>query len=129
MTTESNTSSRLVRSLIFISSSIAVLSALYHIAAVYISPLPGEMHPNMHMLLAYIILLVGGAGAMTDVYGEKIKKLNVLPILYVASLFPAVFFFYFAEELGKGWSEQNLMWVYVLPFVVWASMMIIEKSW
>tara|TARA_B100000686_G_C16806394_1_gene991111 strand:+ start:12241 stop:15561 length:3321 start_codon:yes stop_codon:yes gene_type:complete len=132
MTSESqstNTSTPLVRGLIFVSAWVAVISALYHIAAVYLSPLPGEMHPNMHMLLAYIILLVGGAGAMPDVYGEKIKKLNILPIFYVASLFPAVFFFYFAEELGEGWSEQNLLWLYALPFIIWAAMIVIEKSW
>ncbi len=48
----------LIRCFAFIASLVAVLSGLYHIAAVYLLPLPGEMHPNMHLLLAFIILLI-----------------------------------------------------------------------
>ena len=62
-------SAPLVRALVFITSWLCVLSGLYHISAVYLRPLPGEMHPNMHMLLGYSILLVGGAGAMPQIYG------------------------------------------------------------
>ena len=67
MTTESEPtqSAPLVRALVFITSWLCVLSGLYHISAVYLRPLPGEMHPNMHMLLAYTILLIGGAGAIS----------------------------------------------------------------
>jgi hypothetical protein len=88
-------SAPLVRGLIFTASWVAVISGLYHISAVYLRPLPGEMHPNMHLLLAYTILLIGGAGAMHEVYGEKIKKLKFLPIVYILSVIPAVFFFFF----------------------------------
>ncbi len=87
------------------------------------------MHPNMHLLLAYSILLIGGAGAMHEVYGEKIRKLNILPALYVCSLLPAVFFFYFVGEMGEGWSDQKVMWVYIAPFALWAAMMAMERAW
>ena len=119
----------LVRGLIFAASWVAVLSGLYHISAVYLRPLPGEMHPNMHLLLAFTILLIGGAGAMHEVYGDKIRKLNILPVLYILSLLPAVFFFYFVGEIGEGWSDQNVIWVYALPFVLWAAMMAMERAW
>ena len=119
----------LVRGLVFVASWIAVLSGLYHISAVYLRPLPGEMHPNMHLLFAYTILLIGGAGAMPDIYGDKIRKLKILPVLYVFSLLPAVFFFYFSGELGEGWTDQKVMWVYIAPFALWAAMMAMERAW
>ena len=124
-----STRAPLVRGLVFTASWIAVLSGLYHISAVYLRPLPGEMHPNMHLLLAFSILLIGGAGAMPEVYGDKFKKLNILPALYVFSLLPAVFFFYFVEEVGEGWSDQKVFWVFVAPFALWAAMMAMERAW
>jgi TRAP-type uncharacterized transport system fused permease subunit len=124
-----STRAPIVRGLVFAASWLAVLSGLYHISAVYLRPLPGEMHPNMHLLLAYTILLIGGAGTMHEVYGEKIKKLNILPALYVLSLLPAVFFFYFVGEIGEGWSDQTVTWVYIAPFALWAAMMAMERAW
>ena len=131
MSTESDPaqSAPLVRALVFITSWLCVLSGLYHISAVYLRPLPGEMHPNMHMLLAYTILLIGGAGAMPQIYGDKIRKLNFLPVLYLLSLVPAVIFFYFVYEMGEGWSDWSVWWVYALPFAIWIAMMVVEKSW
>ena len=131
MSTESDPtqSAPLVRALVFITSWLCVLSGLYHISAVYLRPLPGEMHPNMHMLLAYTILLIGGAGAMPQIYGDKIRKLNFLPVLYLLSLIPAVIFFYFVYEMGENWSDWSVWWVYALPFAIWMAMMVVEKSW
>ena len=131
MSTESDPtqSAPLVRALVFITSWLCVLSGLYHISAVYLRPLPGEMHPNMHMLLAYTILLIGGAGAMPQIYGDKIRKLNFLPVLYLLSLIPAVIFYYFVYEMGEGWSDWSVWWVYALPFAIWVAMMVVEKSW
>lgn len=131
MATESDPSQSapLVRTLVFVTSWLCVLSGLYHISAVYLRPLPGEMHPNMHMLLAYSILLIGGAGAMPQIYGDKIRKLNFLPVLYLLSLFPVVIFYYFVYEMGEGWSDTSVWWVYALPFAIWIAMMVVEKSW
>ena len=131
MTTESDPtrSAPLVRALVFITSWLCVLSGLYHISAVYLRPLPGEMHPNMHMLLAYAILLIGGAGAMPRIYGDKIRKLKFLPVLYLFSLVPAVIFYYFVYEMGEGWTDGSVWWIYALPFVIWIAMMVVEKSW
>ena len=126
---DSTQSAPLVRALVFITSWLCVLSGLYHISAVYLRPLPGEMHPNMHMLLAYSILLIGGAGAMPQIYGDKIRKLKFLPVLYLLSLIPAVIFYYFVYEMGEGWSDASVWWVYALPFAIWIAMMVVEKSW
>ncbi len=122
-------SAPLVRALVFTTSWLCVLSGLYHISAVYLRPLPGEMHPNMHMLLAYAILLIGGAGAMPEIYGDKIRRLKFLPVLYVLSLVPAVIFYYFVHEMGEEWSDASVWWAYALPFVIWIAMMVVEKSW
>ncbi len=119
----------IVRSLAFVAAWMAVLSGLYHIAAIYLLPLPGEMHPNMHLLLAFVILLMGGAAAAPEVYGEKIRKLGFLPVLYAVSLLPAVFLFYFISELGEGWDEAGMWWPYGLPFLLWAAMMARERAW
>ena len=131
MSTESDPtqSAPLVRALVFITSWLCVLSGLYHISAVYLRPLPGEMHPNMHMLLAYSILLIGGAGAMPQIYGDKIRQLKFLPVLYLLSLIPAVIFYYFVYEMGESWSDWSVWWVYALPFAIWMAMMVVEKSW
>ena len=131
MTTESDPtrSAPLVRALVFTAAWLCVLSGLYHISAVYLRPLPGEMHPNMHMLLAYAILLIGGAGAMPEIYGDKIRKLKLLPVLYVVSLVPAVIFYYFVYEMCEGWSDASVWWIYALPFAIWLAMMAVEKSW
>lgn len=126
---DSTRSAPLVRALVFTTSWLCVLSGLYHISAVYLRPLPGEMHPNMHMLLAYAILLIGGAGAMPEIYGDKIRKLKFLPPLYVLSLVPAVIFYYFVHEMGEEWSDASVWWVYALPLVIWMAMMVVEKSW
>ena len=112
----------LTRSFAFIASWVAVISGLYHIAAIYLLPLPGELHPNMHLLFAFVIVLFGGAAAQPGVYGEKFRELGVLPLVYLASLFPAVFFFYFIENLE--WSESRLWWVYALPFFLWGAMIL-----
>ncbi len=112
----------LTRSFALIASGVAVISGLYHIAAVYLLPLPGELHPNMHLLFAFVIVLFGGAAAQPGVYGEKFRELGVLPLVYLASLFPAVFFFYFIENLE--WSESRVWWVYALPFLLWGAMLL-----
>ena len=70
----------LTRSFAFIASWVAVISGLYHIAAIYLLPLPGELHPNMHLLFAFVIVLFGGAAAQPGVYGEKFRELGVLPL-------------------------------------------------
>ena len=108
---------------------IAILSALYHMAAVYLLPLPAEMHPNMHLLLAFVILLLGGFARRPEAFGEGLKSLHVLPVFYLLSLGLAAFFFYFVSLIGKGWTVDVVWWAYALPLVIWAVMMIRERAW
>ena len=98
----------LLRRLFFIASWLAVLSSLYHISAVYLLPLPAKMHPNMHLLMAFTILLIGGAAEAQEVYGEKFRKLGVIPALYTLALAGGVFFFFFLDELGGGGTEGRV---------------------
>ncbi|MBI3025746.1 MAG: hypothetical protein HYY66_08780, partial [Candidatus Tectomicrobia bacterium] len=107
---------------------VAILSSLYHMAAVYLLPLPAEMHPNMHVLLAFVILLVGGFATRPEAFGEGLKSLHVLPLLYLLSLGLAAFFFYFVSLIGKGWTVHSVWWAYALPLVIWAVMMIRERA-
>ncbi|MBI3127989.1 MAG: TRAP transporter fused permease subunit, partial [Candidatus Tectomicrobia bacterium] len=108
---------------------VAVLSALYHITAVYLLPLPAEQHPNMHLLLAFVIILLGGFASRPDEIGAAVERLRALPILYFLSLVAAVFFFYFITVLGEEWRDRSVRWVYAIPFAVWALMMIQERQW
>jgi len=108
---------------------VAVLSALYHITAVYLLPLPAEQHPNMHLLLAFVIILLGGFASRPDEIGAAVERLRALPILYFLSLAAAVFFFYFITVLGEEWRDRSVRWVYAIPFAVWALMMIQERQW
>jgi len=108
---------------------IAILSALYHMAAVYLLPLPAEMHPNMHLLLAFVILLLGGFAARPEAVGEGLRRLHALPLLYLLSLGLAAFFFYFVSLIGKGWTVHSIWWAYALPLAIWAAMMIRERAW
>ena len=65
-----------------------------HAAGVFLEPVVfGQLRRLDHLQHPQPVLLIGGAGAMHEVYGDKIRKLNILPVLYILSLLPAVFFF------------------------------------
>ncbi|MDA0999103.1 MAG: TRAP transporter large permease subunit [bacterium] len=124
--------SRLVRTFACLAGGIAVLSAIYHIAAVYLVPLPGELHPNMHLLFAYSIILIGGAAAKPEVYGDEFGGLGPFACMYFVSLLIAAFFFFYVmDEFSpqEKWADGQFWWAYALPFVSWAAMFIRERAW
>ncbi|MFQ5895846.1 MAG: hypothetical protein ACE5JJ_08550, partial [Nitrospinota bacterium] len=117
--------SHLIRTIAFLAAATAVLSGLYHIAAIYLRPLPGEMHPNMHLLLAFTILLLGGAARDPESYDVSLGELGVL----VLSLVPATYFFFFTPESETGWPEAGVWPFYLLPPLALAALLIRERAW
>ena len=132
---DAESSSGLIRTLTHLCAWVAVLSSLYHITAIYLTPLPGEMHPNMHLLFAYFIILIGGAAAKEEIFGDRFKGMGLVASLYVAAVVLGVFAFYGIYEFnarkvwGTAWTDASIWWAYALPFVCWAAMFVHERAW
>ena len=118
-------SSALIHAFGSASAAIAILSGVYHLSAVFLHPLPGELHPNMHLFLAFWIILLSWFFCHPDSYDVSRLDFSIL----VMSIAPAVFVFYFSGEAMGKIPESYFSWLYVLPFVVLGILLVRDRAW